>query len=95
MRPAGFKPTFLASERPQIHALDCAATEIGTCYFTLLLLIVYSYYYYYYYYLFQNISNVGSVASSACSLEPLDQCIQRFEEFILPPIRGIIPPKVN
>jgi hypothetical protein len=29
MPPAGFKPAVPASERPQTHALDCAATEIG------------------------------------------------------------------
>jgi hypothetical protein len=28
MPPAGFKPTILASERPQAHALDRAATGI-------------------------------------------------------------------
>ena len=37
MPPAGFKPTIPASERPQTHALDRAATGIsdccvGTCY---------------------------------------------------------------
>jgi hypothetical protein len=29
MPPAGFKPTIPASERPQTHALDRAATGIG------------------------------------------------------------------
>jgi hypothetical protein len=29
MHPAGFEPAASASERPQIHALDCAATGIG------------------------------------------------------------------
>ena len=29
MSPAGFEPAILASERPQTHALDRAATEIG------------------------------------------------------------------
>ena len=29
MPPAGFEPTFLASEQPQTHALDRAATGIG------------------------------------------------------------------
>ena len=29
MHPAWFKPTIPASERPQIHALDRAATEIN------------------------------------------------------------------
>jgi hypothetical protein len=29
MTPAGFEPTVPASERPQTHALDHAATEIG------------------------------------------------------------------
>ena len=29
MPPAGFEPTILASEQPQIHGLDRAATEIG------------------------------------------------------------------
>ena len=29
MPPAGFKPTIPASEPPQTHALDCAATGIG------------------------------------------------------------------
>jgi hypothetical protein len=28
--PAGFEPTIPASERPQTHALDCAATGIGS-----------------------------------------------------------------
>jgi hypothetical protein len=32
MSPAGFEPTIPASERPQIHALDSAATGIGTVY---------------------------------------------------------------
>jgi hypothetical protein len=31
MSPAGFEPTIPASERPQTHALDRAATGIGTC----------------------------------------------------------------
>ena len=30
MLPTGFEPTIQASERPQIHALDHAATGIGT-----------------------------------------------------------------
>jgi hypothetical protein len=30
MSPAGFEPTIPANERPQTHALDCAATGIGT-----------------------------------------------------------------
>jgi hypothetical protein len=30
MPPAGFEPTIPASERPQTHALDCAATGIGS-----------------------------------------------------------------
>ena len=30
MPPVGFEPTILVSERPQIHALDRAATGIGT-----------------------------------------------------------------
>jgi len=29
MPPAGFEPTIPAGERPQAHALDRAATEIG------------------------------------------------------------------
>jgi hypothetical protein len=29
MSPAGFEPTIPASERPQIHAFDRAATGIG------------------------------------------------------------------
>jgi len=29
--PAGFEPTIPASERPQTHAIDRAATEIGRC----------------------------------------------------------------
>jgi hypothetical protein len=29
MPPAGFEPTIPASERPQTHALDRAATAIG------------------------------------------------------------------
>jgi len=29
MPPAGFDPTISESERPQTHALDRAATEIG------------------------------------------------------------------
>jgi len=29
MPPAGFEPTIPASERPQTHALDCAATGTG------------------------------------------------------------------
>ena len=29
MPPVGFEPTILASERPQTHALDRAATGIG------------------------------------------------------------------
>jgi len=29
MPPAGFKPTIPASRRPQTHALDRAATDIG------------------------------------------------------------------
>ena len=29
MPPARFEPAIPASERPQTHALDCAATEIG------------------------------------------------------------------
>ena len=30
MSPAGFEPAFQAGERPQTHALDRAATEIGS-----------------------------------------------------------------
>jgi hypothetical protein len=30
MPPVGFEPAIPASERPQNHALDCAATGIGT-----------------------------------------------------------------
>jgi len=30
MPPAGFETAILASERPQAHALERAATEIGT-----------------------------------------------------------------
>jgi hypothetical protein len=30
MPPAGFEPTIPVSERPQTHALDSAATGIGT-----------------------------------------------------------------
>jgi hypothetical protein len=30
MPPTGFEPASPANERPQTHALDCAATEIGT-----------------------------------------------------------------
>ena len=30
--PAGFETSIQASERPQTHALDRAATEIGVCY---------------------------------------------------------------
>jgi hypothetical protein len=30
MPPAGFEPAIPASERPQTHALDCAATGIGS-----------------------------------------------------------------
>ena len=30
MRPAGFEPAILASERPQTQVLDRAATGIGT-----------------------------------------------------------------
>jgi hypothetical protein len=29
MPPVGFEPTILASERPQTHALERTATEIG------------------------------------------------------------------
>ena len=29
MRPAGFETTIPASEQPQAHALDCAATGVG------------------------------------------------------------------
>jgi hypothetical protein len=29
MPPPGFEPAIPASERPQTHALDCAATGIG------------------------------------------------------------------
>jgi hypothetical protein len=29
---AGFEPTIPVSERPQTHALDLTATEIGPCY---------------------------------------------------------------
>jgi hypothetical protein len=29
MPPVGFEPTILASDRPQTHALDRTATEIG------------------------------------------------------------------
>jgi hypothetical protein len=29
MPPEGFEPETPASERPQTHALDCAATDIG------------------------------------------------------------------
>jgi hypothetical protein len=32
MSPAGFEPTIPASERPQTHALDCAATLINVDY---------------------------------------------------------------
>jgi len=28
---AGFEPAIPASQRPQTHALDCAATGIGSC----------------------------------------------------------------
>jgi hypothetical protein len=31
MSPAGFEPTILASDLPQTHALDRAATEILEC----------------------------------------------------------------
>jgi hypothetical protein len=31
MLPAGFEPAIPASERPQTHVLDCAATGIGGC----------------------------------------------------------------
>jgi len=31
MHPAGFEPTFPASERQQTHALDSAVNGIGTC----------------------------------------------------------------
>jgi hypothetical protein len=34
MPPAGFKPTIPASARPQTHALDRAATGIGSLYIT-------------------------------------------------------------
>jgi hypothetical protein len=34
MPPAGFEPTIPASGRPQTHALDCAATGIGSGDFT-------------------------------------------------------------
>jgi len=34
MPPAGFEPTIPAIERPQIHALDRAASGIGTHYIT-------------------------------------------------------------
>jgi hypothetical protein len=30
MPPVGFEPTIPVSERPQTHALDGTATEIGT-----------------------------------------------------------------
>jgi hypothetical protein len=30
MPPAGFKPEIQASKQQQTHALDCAATDIGT-----------------------------------------------------------------
>jgi len=30
--PAGFEPAVPASERPETHALDCAATGIGIIY---------------------------------------------------------------
>jgi len=30
MTPVRFEPTISAGERPQIYALDCAATVIGT-----------------------------------------------------------------
>jgi hypothetical protein len=36
MFPAGFEPAIPASERPQTHALDRAATGIGTFVITLL-----------------------------------------------------------
>jgi hypothetical protein len=32
MPPVGFEPTIPASARPKAHALDCAATGIGTCF---------------------------------------------------------------
>jgi hypothetical protein len=32
MPPAGFEPAIPASERPQTHDLDRAATEIGLCF---------------------------------------------------------------
>jgi hypothetical protein len=31
MPPAGFEPAIPASERPQTHVLDCAATGMGGC----------------------------------------------------------------
>jgi hypothetical protein len=34
MHPAGFEPAFPASEQPQAHAVDRAATGIGRTYFT-------------------------------------------------------------
>jgi hypothetical protein len=37
MPPVGFKPTIPVSERPQTHALDRAATGIGSLFFTLML----------------------------------------------------------
>jgi hypothetical protein len=37
MPTVGFKPTIPASERPQTHALDRAATGIGTTYYCLFL----------------------------------------------------------
>jgi len=39
MRLAGFEPAFPASERPQTHALDGAAT--GICYTMLLSMLTY------------------------------------------------------
>jgi hypothetical protein len=38
MPPAGFEPTIPASERPQTHALDRAATGTGN--FTFLLMVI-------------------------------------------------------
>ena len=35
MYPAGFEPTIPATERPHTHALDCAATGVGTMDLTL------------------------------------------------------------
>jgi len=60
--PVEFEPAIPASEKPQTHALNRAATGIGYYY-------IYYYYYYYYYVTLQKSCNVSNTASST-SHEP-------------------------